>query len=183
MTGHRALAPGSKLECWREWLSREVRIETTLKNISSKALPTRLRVHPIHRLDAQETIILLRLLRRSHLPHYHIAGAQAKAPNLGLRDINVFRAGLIMVTAQIPFTIVHNVQHAATEHQTFALGFGLQQTQDKVLFFEPAITRNSPLSSQISQFGQCSGLQSGHIYLVHVTFSVLPKFSIRHIWR
>ena len=48
-------------------------------------------VDAVHRLDAEQAVVFLSVLWRSHLPGYHVAGPESKATDLGLGDINVAR--------------------------------------------------------------------------------------------
>ena len=48
-----------------------------------------LRVYTVNGLDAQQAVVLLVVLWRAHLAGDHVTGAQAKAANLRLGNIDI----------------------------------------------------------------------------------------------
>ncbi len=91
-------------------------------------------VHAVDRLDAQEAVVLLVVLGGAHGAGNVVAGAQAKAPHLGLRDVDVTDAGQVVHTAQEAVAaFVQDLQDACTEDLAFALRLVLQDAVNIVL--------------------------------------------------
>jgi hypothetical protein len=114
-------------------------------------------VHAVDGLDPQQAEVFLVFLGRANLARDHVAGAQPKAADLRLRDVDIGGAGQEPVVAEEAEAIVHDLEHTGAEDVPLALGLGAQQPEDQVLLFEGAVARQVPIASDVSQFGDGLG--------------------------
>ena len=85
--------------------------------------PTRdLRVEPVDRLHAREAVVALGLLGGPHLAEDEVAGAQAEASDLGLRDVGVGLAGLASVVPEEAVAVGQEFEDTAGELMSLLLG-------------------------------------------------------------
>ena len=107
----------------------------------------------IDRLDAQQREVAFVLLRRADLAGDDRPGAQTEAANLARRDVDVVRAGEVVVirAAQETETVGEDFQRAFAVHQAVLLDPFLEDLEDQVLFLEsdPFLAR---ISSSLASF-------------------------------
>ena len=86
--------------------------------------------------------ILLALMRRPHLATDGVAGLQVKLANLRWRNVNVVRAGQIVVIrrAQKSVAIRKDFEHAFGEDVAFFFALRLQDLENQILFAHAAGT-------------------------------------------
>ena len=80
-----------------------------------------------------------------------VAGTEAKAANLGLRDIDIISPREHPLTAQEAEAIRDNVEDAIAERIALLLGLSLEQFEDEILLFKPAVASNIKLASHLTQ--------------------------------
>ena len=92
----------------------------------------------VDRLDAQQGEIALVLLGRADLPRHRGPGAQAEAANLARRDVDVVRAGQVVVigAAQEAEAVGQDFQRPFAEHQAVELHPLLENFEDQVLLLD-----------------------------------------------
>ena len=81
-------------------------------------------IEPVDGLDLEQAVVLLRLFGRAHLADDQVAGAQPKAADLALRDVDIVRAGHhVLVCAQKADAVLDDFQRAAAEDQSLLLRY------------------------------------------------------------
>ncbi len=83
-------------------------------------------IHAVDGFDAQQAIVLLVILWWTHLAGYHIAGAQAEAANLRLRDIDIHIAWQEALLSQEAKAIFDDFQHPRAENVALLFGMSLE---------------------------------------------------------
>ena len=119
-------------------LSRSVGIER--RQVVEEDLVARdLGVLEVDRLDLDQGEVALALLGRAHLAGDGVAGAQVEAADLGGRDVDVVRAGQVVVVgrAQEAEAVGQALEHALGEDQAALLGLRLQDLEDQLLLAQP----------------------------------------------
>src|SRR5207244_4232257 len=83
-------------------------------------------VEAVDGLHAQQAVIPLRVLGGADLARDHIARAQAKAADLGERDVDVVGPG--SRAAQEPEALADHLEHTHAEHLVLLFGLALTLT-------------------------------------------------------
>ena len=112
-------------------------------------------------------VILLTLLWLANLPGNHVAGAQAKPPNLGLGDVDVGWAGEKAIFAQETVAVLDDLEDAAAKEETLLLGLRLKNPKDQVLLLQRAVAGDAKVAGQVLQFvaGFCFEFSNVHVAL------------------
>ena len=118
-----------------------------------------LRVDAVDRLDAQQAVVLLRVLRLPHLPGDVVAAAQAEAPDLRLRDVDVVRARDQSVAAQEAEAVVEDRQHAAGEDVAVALRLPLEDAEDQLRRLHRRCVVDAALRREVDQVFALAALE------------------------
>jgi len=121
-------------------------------------------VHPVDRLDPQQTEVLLRVFGRADLTDNHVAGAQAEAADLRLGNVDVIGAGQIVIGPQESHPLAHDFEDTAAQLQAAPLGVGLHDAQDQILFLEPRRALDLEIAGDAAQIGQVHGFQLSDIH-------------------
>ena len=113
----------------------------------------------VDRLDAQQGEVALVLLGRADLAGDDGAGAQAEAADLAGRDVDVVRAGQVVVVgaAQEAEAVGQDFERALAEHQAVLLDALLEDLEDQVLLLQPGVV-GEPLV-----LGDLEELRHGHL--------------------
>ena len=93
----------------------------------------------VDRLDLDQREVALAFLRRADLAGDGVAGAQVEAADLRGRDVDVVRAGQVVVLgrAQEAEAVGQALEHALGEDQAALLGLRLQDLEDQLLLAHP----------------------------------------------
>ena len=110
------------------------------------------RVQPVDRLDFEQAVVFFGLLGRAHLPDNQVSGAQAKAPDLALADVDILRARQQMIAAQKADVVLYDLQDAATEDEALLFCIGAQKAHDQVVLFQACIAGNVRRARDLAQF-------------------------------
>ncbi len=105
-----------------------------------------LRVFAVYGLDAQETVVPLGIVGRTHLPRYQIAGPQVELADLGRRDVDVVLAWEIERRPEEAVTFVQYLKQPFGEYESACLGAGLEDLEDQFLLAESGIPGNAQLT-------------------------------------
>jgi hypothetical protein len=97
-------------------------------------------------------MILLPILRCSHLATDDIAGAQDEAANLRLGDVDIIGIGMKVILAQKSVAVIHNLEDATPEGVTLLLSVRLKQSQYEVLLLQIAEASEPTLLSHAHEF-------------------------------
>ena len=91
--------------------------------------------------DAEQREVSLAFLGRTDLPLHHVAVAQPESANLRRADVNVIRAGKIVVfrAAQEAEAVGKNFEHAFAVHQAVLADARAKDLEDQVLLLEPDV--------------------------------------------
>ncbi len=103
----------------------------------------RFKVDRVH-LDQRE--VAFAFFGRTNLSADRVAGAQIEAADLRRRDVDIIRAGQIIVLgrAQEPESVGQAFQHALGEYQAALFGLGLQDLEDQLLLAQVRRCRSRP---------------------------------------
>ncbi len=109
----------------------------------------------IDRFDFDQREIALAVLGRPHLAGDGVAGAQIELPDLRRRDVNVVRAGQIVVfrRAQEAEAVGQAFQDAFGEDQAVLLGLGAQDLEDQLLLAHAAGAGDGQVLGDFRQIG------------------------------
>ena len=66
------------------------------------------RVQPVHRFYFEQPVVLFRIFWRAHLANHQITCTQAKAPNLALAHVHIFRPRQQVIATQKANVILNN---------------------------------------------------------------------------
>ncbi len=101
----------------------------------------------VDRLDLDQGEVALALLGRADLAGDRVAGAQVEAADLRGRDVDVVRAGQVVVVrrAQEAEAVGQALEHALGEDQAALLGLRLQDLEDQLLLAQ----RRGALDAQV----------------------------------
>ena len=93
-------------------------------------------------------------MRRPHVAADRVAGLQVELANLRRRNINVVRAGQIVVVgrAQKAVAVGQNFQHAFGEDVAFFFALCLQDLEDQILLAKAAGPRDLQGARNAAQF-------------------------------
>ncbi len=93
----------------------------------------------VDRLHLQQREVALAFLGRADLSFDGIACAQAEAPDLRRRDVDVVRTREVVLvrSAQEAEAVLQDLEHALGEDLAAVLGLGLQDREDQVLLAQP----------------------------------------------
>src|SRR5579862_2214043 len=94
-------------------------------------------------------------MRRTHLAADGVAGLQVELADLRWRNVNVVRAGKIVVVgrAEETITIRQDLQHTLGENVTFFFALGLKDLEDEVLLAQAAGAGQLEIASYLGQLG------------------------------
>ena len=107
-------------------------------------------IHAVDRLDTQQSVEFLVVLRWAHLARDHIAGAQAKAADLRLRDIDIHPAGHETPASQEAEALLDDFEDTRAEDVALPLGLGLEQSKDQFLLAERGIAGKVAVAGNIT---------------------------------
>ena len=98
------------------------------------------RVVAVDRLDAQQGEVSFVFLRRANRAGHRVAVAEAEAANLARRDVDVVRAGKVVVVgaAEEAETVGQDLQRPLAVHQPLELHPLLEDAEDQLLLLEAA---------------------------------------------
>ncbi len=116
-------------------------------------------IEAVDGLDLEQAVVLFRVLGRAHLADHQVAGAQAEAADLALRDIDIFGAGQQVVAAQEADIVLDDLQDTAAKDIALLFGDGTQEAHDEVILLEPRVTGDIARARQIAQVVQVKRLQ------------------------
>src|SRR5205823_4282270 len=99
--------------------------------------------------------VFLALMRRPHIAADRIARLEVELAYLRWRDINVIRAGEVVVIGrpQKSVTIGQNLQHAFSEDVPFLLTLRLQNLEDQVLLSQTTGAGNVKATRKLTKLG------------------------------
>ena len=123
------------------------------------------RVVVVDRLDAQQREVALVFLRRADLPGHRRAGAQAEAANLAGRDVDVVRAGEVVVVgaAEEAEAVGQDFQRAFAEHQAVELHPLFEDPEDQILLLDAGDLRTVLLAGLLDELRHAHPLQLGDV--------------------
>jgi hypothetical protein len=98
------------------------------------------------------------------LAAYHVAGAQAEAPDLRLGDVDIVLAGEVMVRPQKADPFVDDLEDAAAQFQSLAFGIRLQKAQNKVFLFHSGAAGNFEFLGHAAQIDEGSFFKFGYVH-------------------
>ena len=106
-------------------------------------------------LDLDQRKVLFAFMRRPHIAADGVAGFQVELANLRGRNVNIVRAGQIVVVrrAQKAVAVGQDFQHALGEDVAFFFALRLKNLEDQVLFAETARALDVQSPRNTAQFG------------------------------
>src|SRR6185503_8618920 len=106
------------------------------KIIKKNFLARALGVFVINRFNLEQSKIALAFFRWAYMTGNDVAGAQVKAPNLARRNVDIVRAGEIVVIrrSQKTESVRESFQHTFAVNMTILLSLSLQDRKDQLLF-------------------------------------------------
>ena len=109
----------------------------------------------IDRFDLNQREIALAVLGRTDLARNGVAGSQIEFPNLRRRNVNVVRAGKIVIfrRAQEAEAVGQAFQDAFREDQTVLLRLGAEDLEDQFLLAHAAGARDGQILGDFRQIG------------------------------
>ena len=123
------------------------------------------RVLVVDRLDAQQGEVTLVLLGRADLARDGRPGLQAEAADLAGRDVDVVRAGKIVVVgaAEEAEAVGQDLQRPLAVHQAVELDPLLEDFEDQVLLLDAGVVGDVLLAGLLDQLGHRHLLQLGDV--------------------
>ena len=123
------------------------------------------RVLVVDRLDPQQGEVALVLLGRADLPGNGRARLQAEAADLAGRDVNVVRAGEVVVVgaAEEAEAVGQDFQRPLAVHQAVELDPLLEDPEDQVLLLDAGVVGEVFLAGLLDQLGHRHLLQLGDV--------------------
>ncbi len=111
-------------------------------------------VFAVDRLDAQQGEIALGFLGRANLALNDVPIAQAKSADLAGADVDVVRAGEIVVfrAAEESEAVGENFQHAFAVHQAVLADAGAEDLEDQVLLLQSDVIDDPLFLGDLVQF-------------------------------
>ncbi len=94
-----------------------------------------LRRDAVDGFDLEQAVMPLGFARRAHVADHQVAAAQVVAAQLGLRNVYIFLAHLV-IGAQKTDPLAHNLEHAAAHFQPLFFGFRLADADQQIFFFQ-----------------------------------------------
>ena len=89
--------------------------------VERRTTPRDLRVESVDVLDAQQRVVLLRVLRRTDQSGHLVAATQAEAADLRHRDVHVLFGRQVALRAQEAVAVRKDVEHALAVEEPFVL--------------------------------------------------------------
>ena len=119
----------------------------------------------VDRLDFDEGEVALPFLRRTHLAGDGVAGVQVEAADLRGRDVDVVRAGQVVVLgrAQEAEAVGQAFQHAFGEDQARLLGLRLEDREDQVLLAHAGGVLDAVLLGELGEIGELHLLEHADV--------------------
>ena len=88
---------------------------------------------PLTVFHLEQAVVLLVVARGANLPGDVVAGAEGETPQVGLRDVDVVRAGEQgLAPEEAVVAVVGDLEETAGEEVSVALGLGLEEVEDEV---------------------------------------------------
>ena len=119
--------------------------------------------------DLDQREVLFSLVRGTDVAADRVAGLEIELANLRRRDVDVVRAGEIVVVrrAQEAVAVGKNLQHAFGEDVAFFFALRLEDLEDQILLAKAAGSRNLQSARNTAQFGYVLFFQfsDGHDHL------------------
>ena len=109
----------------------------------------------VDRLDLDQGEVLLALVRRANVAADRVAGLEVEFSDLRGRDVDVVRAGQIVVVRRTEEAIPvgEDFEHTLGEDVALFFALRLQNLEDKVLLAEPACAGDIEAARKFAQFG------------------------------
>ena len=132
------------------------------------------RIFAVDRLDSQQREVPLVLFRRSDLSGDGRSRLQAEAADLARRDVDVVRAGEVVVigTAEESEAVGQNFERPFAEHQPVELGPLLEDLEDQVLLLQPGVFGQPFFLGQPQQLLDRHSLQVGNVDVALLDFLI-----------
>src|SRR5205823_1651064 len=106
-------------------------------------------IETVHGLYAEQTVVLFIIFRLADLAGDHVTRAQAKAPNLGLGNVDVGRTWKKAVFAEESVAIFDDLEDATAKEIPLLLSLGLEDSEDKLLLLQRAVTGHTEVAGHV----------------------------------
>ena len=129
-------------------------------------VPRALRRIEVDRVDLEQGEVALALLGRADLAIDEVAGAQAEAPDLARRHVDVIRPGQIVDVrrAQEAEAVLQDLQHALAVDRNAALGQALERREHEIGLAQRAGVLDPEFLGVFQQFCRRAPLQLGQVH-------------------
>ena len=123
-------------------------------------------IHPVYFLHLQHGEIAFVVFGRADEAFNRVAFAKAETFDLGRRNVNIFRAGQVVVffRAQETETVGQNFKHAAAVHGTVLFGLYGHNAADEFLFAQAGNIFDIVIDGQFGQFLHAEFIQFARVH-------------------
>ena len=122
------------------------------------------RVEAVDGFDLEQAVVLLVVARGANLPGDVVAGAEGETPQVGLRDVDIVRAGEEGIAPEeAVVAVVGDLQETAREEVAVALGLGLEEVEDEVALAQGGGIADAKVAGDANQLAASGALKLGDV--------------------